>query len=109
MLLTITTTHTPATDLGYLLAKNPARAQSFPLSFGQAHVFYPEVSEHRTTLAIAHRLSTVADADTIFVLEHGRLAESGSHAALLRRDGLYAEMWNRQLSEREQTLDEAAE
>jgi ABC-type transport system involved in Fe-S cluster assembly fused permease/ATPase subunit len=67
------------------------------------------VSEHRTTLAIAHRLSTVADADTIFVLDHGRLAESGSHAALLKRDGLYAEMWNRQLSEREQVLDEAAE
>ena len=42
------------------------------------------VSEHRTSLAIAHRLSTVADADTIFVLDHGRLAESGSHAALLQ-------------------------
>jgi ATP-binding cassette subfamily B protein len=67
------------------------------------------VSEHRTTLAIAHRLSTVADADTIFVLDHGRLAESGSHAALLKRNGLYAEMWNRQLAEREQALDEAAE
>jgi ATP-binding cassette subfamily B protein len=67
------------------------------------------VSEHRTTLAIAHRLSTVADADTIFVLDHGRLAESGGHAALLRRDGLYAEMWNRQLAEREEAVDEAAE
>ncbi len=67
------------------------------------------VSEHRTSLAIAHRLSTVADADTILVLEQGRLAESGSHAALLRRDGLYADMWNRQLAEREQALDEAAE
>ena len=67
------------------------------------------VSERRTTLAIAHRLSTVADADTIFVLDHGRLAESGSHAALLRRDGLYAEMWNRQLAEREEAMDEAAE
>src|SRR5688572_12862239 len=67
------------------------------------------VSERRTSLAIAHRLSTVADADTIIVLEHGRLAESGSHAALLRRDGLYADMWNRQLAEREQAMDEAAE
>ncbi len=67
------------------------------------------VSEHRTSIAIAHRLSTVADADTIFVLDHGRLAESGSHAALLRHDGLYAEMWNRQLAEREEALDEAAE
>jgi 3' terminal RNA ribose 2'-O-methyltransferase Hen1 len=52
MLLTITTTHQPATDLGYLLYKNPARAQSFPLSFGQAHVFYPEVSEERCTAAV---------------------------------------------------------
>jgi ABC-type transport system involved in Fe-S cluster assembly fused permease/ATPase subunit len=67
------------------------------------------VSEHRTSLAIAHRLSTVADADTIFVLDQGRLAESGTHTALLRRDGLYADMWNRQLAEREQALDEAAE
>jgi ATP-binding cassette subfamily B protein len=67
------------------------------------------VSEHRTSIAIAHRLSTIADADTIFVLERGRLVESGSHAALLRRDGLYAEMWNRQLAEREESLDAAAE
>src|SRR4051812_23883564 len=40
MLLTLTTTHAPATDLGYLLHKRPDRVQSFPLSFGQAHVFY---------------------------------------------------------------------
>ena len=42
MLLTITTTHSPATDLGYLLHKHPERCQSFDLSFGKAHVFYPE-------------------------------------------------------------------
>ncbi|MCB2044872.1 MAG: ABC transporter ATP-binding protein/permease, partial [Novosphingobium sp.] len=65
------------------------------------------VSENRTSLSIAHRLSTVADADTILVLDHGRLAESGSHAALLRRGGLYAEMWERQASERKRL--EAAE
>jgi 3' terminal RNA ribose 2'-O-methyltransferase Hen1 len=52
MLLTITTTHPPATDLGYLLHKNPARAQSFPLSFGQAHVFYPEATAERCTAAL---------------------------------------------------------
>lgn len=68
------------------------------------------VSEHRTSIAIAHRLSTVADADTIFVLDQGRLAESGSHVELLRRDGLYAEMWNRQLAERaEEAVDEPAQ
>ncbi|HWG44158.1 MAG TPA: 3' terminal RNA ribose 2'-O-methyltransferase Hen1 [Gemmataceae bacterium] len=52
MLLTLTTTHEPATDLGYLLGKNPARCQSFPLSFGQVHVFYPEVSPQRCTAAL---------------------------------------------------------
>lgn len=41
MLLTITTTHRPATDLGYLLHKHPDRVQSFALPFGQAHVAYP--------------------------------------------------------------------
>ena len=52
MLLSITTTHRPATDLGYLLYKNPARPQSFELSFGAAHVFYPEASEDRCTAAL---------------------------------------------------------
>jgi 3' terminal RNA ribose 2'-O-methyltransferase Hen1 len=52
MLLTITTTHRPATDLGYLLHKNPARAQSFALGFGQVHVFYPEATEERCTAAL---------------------------------------------------------
>ena len=52
MLLTITTTHRPATDLGFLLAKNPARCQSFPLSFGQAHVFYPVAHDRVCTAAL---------------------------------------------------------
>lgn len=52
MLLTITTTHEPATDLGYLLYKNPARAQSFDLPFGNAHVFYPEATPERCTAAL---------------------------------------------------------
>ncbi len=52
MLLTITTTYQPATDLGYLLHKHPERAQSFSLSFGQAHVFYPEASLERCTAAL---------------------------------------------------------
>ena len=47
MLLTITTTHQPATDLGYLLRKNPARVQSFDLTFGKANVFYPEAGAER--------------------------------------------------------------
>jgi 3' terminal RNA ribose 2'-O-methyltransferase Hen1 len=52
MLLTITTTHPPATDLGYLLHKHPARCQSFTLAFGQAHVFYPEALPERCTAAL---------------------------------------------------------
>ncbi len=52
MLLTISTTHKPATDLGYLLHKNPARPQTFDASFGKVHVFYPEVSEDRCTAAM---------------------------------------------------------
>jgi hypothetical protein len=52
MLLTITNTHPPATDLGHLLHKHPERLQSFSLPFGQAHVFYPEASEERCTAAL---------------------------------------------------------
>src|SRR5215471_2896035 len=52
MLLTITNTKAPATDLGYLLHKNPSRLHSFSLAFGEAHVFYPEVSEERCTAAL---------------------------------------------------------
>jgi 3' terminal RNA ribose 2'-O-methyltransferase Hen1 len=52
MLLEISTTHRPASDLGYLLHKNPARLQSFDLSFGRAHVYYPQVSPERCTAAL---------------------------------------------------------
>jgi ATP-binding cassette subfamily B protein len=58
------------------------------------------LEQGRTTIAIAHRLSTIADSDNILVLDHGRLAESGTHTALLAKGGLYAEMWSRQASER---------
>ncbi|UFN51370.1 ABC transporter ATP-binding protein/permease [Roseomonas sp. OT10] len=54
------------------------------------------VSRGRTTLVIAHRLSTVVEADEIIVLQDGRIAERGTHAALLQADGLYAQMWRRQ-------------
>jgi 3' terminal RNA ribose 2'-O-methyltransferase Hen1 len=52
MLLTLTTTHSPATDLGYLLHKNPGRSQSFELAFGKAHVFYPAADPGRCTAAL---------------------------------------------------------
>ncbi|MEO6395967.1 MAG: ABC transporter ATP-binding protein/permease [Devosia sp.] len=54
------------------------------------------VSANRTTLVIAHRLSTVVNADEIIVLRDGVIAERGTHQMLLLRDGLYAQMWNRQ-------------
>jgi ABC-type transport system involved in Fe-S cluster assembly fused permease/ATPase subunit len=55
-----------------------------------------QVSEGRTTLVIAHRLSTVIDADEILVLDHGQIIERGRHGELLARNGHYASMWNKQ-------------
>jgi 3' terminal RNA ribose 2'-O-methyltransferase Hen1 len=59
MLLTLTTTTQPATDLGYLLHKNPARAQSFSLAFAKAHVFYPEASAARCTAALMLEIDSI--------------------------------------------------
>jgi ATP-binding cassette, subfamily B, heavy metal transporter len=62
------------------------------------------ISEKRTTIIIAHRLSTIVDADEIIVLDAGRVAEQGTHSQLLRKGGLYAEMWTRQQAEREDEI-----
>jgi len=59
-----------------------------------------EVSQNYTTLIIAHRLSTVIDADEIIVLRDGEIAERGSHAALLEQGGIYAAMWREQMREK---------
>jgi len=59
MLLTITSTNPPATDLGYLLHKNPSRCQSFDLPFGTAHVFYPEASDRRCMVAMLLEIDPV--------------------------------------------------
>ena len=65
------------------------------------------IERGRTSIVIAHRLSTIVDADQIAVLEEGRIVERGTHSQLLRKRGLYAEMWNRQQSEREAEAEAA--
>ncbi len=59
------------------------------------------VMRERTSIIVAHRVSTVRDADQIFVLNAGRIAESGTHEQLVARDGLYAAMYRKQLLEEE--------
>ncbi len=75
MLLTITTTHQPATDLGYLLGKNPARVQSFELSFGKAHVFYPEATLEQCAVTLLLDIDPVG-------LVRGRQGPAGEGRAL---------------------------
>jgi 3' terminal RNA ribose 2'-O-methyltransferase Hen1 len=70
VLVTVTTTHSPATDLGYLLHKHPDRVQSFELPFGSARVFYPEASDERCTAAL------LLDVDPVGLVRRGRGASS---------------------------------
>ena len=67
------------------------------------------LARDRTTITIAHRLSTVVNSDVILVLDDGRVAESGTHEQLLELGGLYADMWYRQAAEKLEEAAEAAE
>lgn len=75
MLLTVSTTHSPATDLGYLLHKNPARVQSEELSFGKAHVFYPEADASKCSVAVLLEINPIG-------LVRGRKGPSGEGGQL---------------------------
>ena len=75
MLLTITAKFSPATDLGYLLHKNPSRAQSTDLGFGKAHVFYPEISAERCTAALLLEVDPIG-------LVRGRSGPAGANRKL---------------------------
>src|SRR5258708_9918768 len=75
MLMTLTSTHEAATDIGFLLRKNPARQQSLSLSFGKAHVFYPEATPERCTVALLVELDPVG-------LVRNRRGPSGEGGAL---------------------------
>ncbi len=70
MLLTITTTHKPATDMGFLLHKNPDNLHTLSMSFGKAHVFYPEATENRCTAAL------LLDVDPVGLVRKGKGNES---------------------------------
>jgi 3' terminal RNA ribose 2'-O-methyltransferase Hen1 len=76
MLLSITTTHRPATDLGFLLVKHPERCQTFSLAFGQAHVFYPEASEMTCTACL------LLDVDPIGLVRGRQRAEARAQGTL---------------------------
>ena len=75
MLLSLTTTHEPATDLGYLLHKNPSRLQAEEMSFGKAYVFYPEATFNRCTVAVLLEVDPVG-------LVRGRRGPAGGVVSL---------------------------
>src|SRR3954471_19815474 len=83
MLLTITTTHRPATDLGFLLHKHPDRFQSYDLSFGKTHVFYAEATDERCTACL------MLDVDAVGLVR-GKNPDQGAPLAQYVNDRPYA-------------------
>jgi 3' terminal RNA ribose 2'-O-methyltransferase Hen1 len=94
LLLTVTTTHRPATDLGFLLHKHPSSHQTFELSVGTAHVFYPEAGEDRCTAALLLSIDPIALVRTArreslgqYVNDRPYVASSFMSTALLKAFG----------------------
>ena len=73
----------------------------YPPFSGGGGIALRDIARDHTSLVIAHRLSTVVDADIILVLQHGHIVEQGSHQALLETNGKYAELWRAQLRQRD--------
>jgi len=76
-----------------ILILDEATAFADPDNEAKVQAAFAELSKGKTLIMIAHRLSTVTDADRIFVLKEGSLVEFGSHATLLKKDGLYNKMY----------------
>jgi ATP-binding cassette subfamily C protein CydCD len=79
------------------------------VSEAQVRAALDSLMRDRTTIVIAHRLSTVRDADLLIVLDQGRLVETGSHPELLARNGLYARLIRRQLAGTQEALRAVAD
>lgn len=73
---------------------NEATAFSDPDNENRVQAAFAELAKEKTVVMIAHRLSTVIDADEIFVLQEGRIAEHDRGAELIEKGGLFSEMWN---------------
>jgi len=79
-----------------ILLLDEATSALDPVSEAAINETLQRVARGRTVISVTHRLSTVTHADRIYVLDHGRIAEHGRHDALLRREGLYAQLWRKQ-------------
>ena len=78
---------------GICVYKHEATAFADPENEHQIQKAFEALTKNKTVLMIAHRLSTVQDADNIIVLSGGKIAEQGSHSDLLKENGVYAAMW----------------
>lgn len=77
-----------------ILILDEATAFADPDNEAKVQAAFAELAKGKTVIMIAHRLSTVADADCIYVVENGKIAEHGSREELLRKNGLFTRMWN---------------